>query len=77
MANTLSFQQCAAILNDIVKQAQGGNPIAPVNYDIIENCSTLLKRKCISHYLSPHYYSDPTARGYPIGESVEKPSSLA
>ena len=37
MANTLSFQQCATILNDIIKQAQGGNPIAPVSYDDFVN----------------------------------------
>lgn len=37
MANTLSFQQCATILNDIVKQAQGGNSIAPVSYDDFVN----------------------------------------
>lgn len=37
MANTLSFQQCAAILNDIIKQAQGVNSIAPVSYDDFVN----------------------------------------
>lgn len=37
MANTLNFTQCAAILNDIVKQAQGGNSIAPVSYDDFVN----------------------------------------
>lgn len=37
MANTLNFTQVSTILNDIIKQAQGGNPIAPVSYDDFVN----------------------------------------
>jgi len=37
MANTLSFTQVAAILNDVIKQGQGGNAIGPINYDNFVN----------------------------------------
>lgn len=37
MANTLSFEQVAAILNDVVNQAQGKTAIAPVSYDDFVN----------------------------------------
>lgn len=37
MANTLTFTQVSAILNDIVKQAIGKNALAPVSYDDFVN----------------------------------------